>query len=313
MDLVTEVIRLSRFRGALGLRIAAGSDWTTEISEYPGMAVHAVLAGTVWLRPVGGEPLELRAGDVVVLPQHMPHLLSDAPDGVGEAGGLRTRPPAGGNAHEPLRLGSGPARNRLMTLFYDCDHSTRTQVLGDIPGPVHVPGAGTSLIHVAELIERELAQVQIGTPTIVEHLIEIVLIQLVRAWSALNPLQQRGTWLGWVEDDVVREAIDLIHADPAAEWTIETLAAKISVSRATLARRFQASMGRSPSTYLAQWRMDLAAVSLRDTRDTVEDIAARVGYRSVPSFTRAFARDRGCSPGLYRARMRADLVLPQPE
>ncbi|MFJ6721442.1 helix-turn-helix domain-containing protein [Streptomyces sp. NPDC091259] len=46
-----------------------------------------------------------------------------------------------------------------------------------------------------------------------------------------------------------------------------------------------------------------------DTAETVEDISAQVGYRSVPSFTRAFARDRGCSPGAYRAQVRADRAL----
>ncbi|MFK8905662.1 helix-turn-helix domain-containing protein [Streptomyces sp. YS-3] len=68
-------------------------------------------------------------------------------------------------------------------------------------------------------------------------------------------------------------------------------------------------MARSPARYLAQWRMDLAAIRLRDTAETVEDISAQVGYRSVPSFTRAFARDRGSSPGAYRAQVRASRAL----
>ncbi len=37
------------------------------------------------------------------------------------------------------------------------------------------------------------------------------------------------------------------------------------MSRATLARRFPAAIGQSPGAYLTQWRMDFAAVRLRDT------------------------------------------------
>ncbi|WP_240801907.1 AraC family transcriptional regulator [Streptomyces sp. A1136] len=312
MDLISEVLRLSGFRGTLGPWIAAGSGWSIELSDSPAMAVHAVLAGPVWLSHVDGRQSELSAGDVVLLPAGVSHRLGDALGSANPAHQVHASASSPEPGHGPLRLGNGAVRSRLLTIFYDCDHSTRTQVLDEVPGVVYIPGGevgGAHLGDIVNLMERELSRPQLGTPTIVDSLVEIVLIQLVRAWSALNPTQQRGTWLGWVEDPLVREAIERIHADPAAEWTVDSLASAASVSRATLSRRFQSSMARSPARYLAQWRMDLAAIRLRDTAETVEDISAQVGYRSVPSFTRAFARDRGCSPGAYRAQVRADRAL----
>jgi transcriptional regulator GlxA family with amidase domain len=77
------------------------------------------------------------------------------------------------------------------------------------------------------------------------------------------------------------------------------------VSRATLARRFPAATGQTPAAYLTQWRMDLAAVRLRDTHDSMEAVAAGVGYGSVPAFTRAFARAHGLPPGRYRSVARS--------
>ena len=41
--------------------------------------------------------------------------------------------------------------------------------------------------------------------------------------------------------------------------TVTSVAAAIGVSRATLARRFPAQVGRTPAAYLADWRMALAA------------------------------------------------------
>lgn len=50
--------------------------------------------------------------------------------------------------------------------------------------------------------------------------------------------------------------------------------------------------------------MDLAAVQLRDSHDSLETITASVGYGSVPAFSRAFARAHGRTPGRYRSEAR---------
>ncbi len=50
--------------------------------------------------------------------------------------------------------------------------------------------------------------------------------------------------------------------------------------------------------------MDLAAIRLRDTDDTVDTIARSVGYTSVFAFSRAFRRARGEAPGQYRRSAR---------
>ncbi len=73
----------------------------------------------------------------------------------------------------------------------------------------------------------------------------------------------------------------------------------MSVSRATLSRRFLAVTGETPGSHLTRWRMDLAALRLRDTDDTVEAVAHAVGY-SVYAFSRA----RGLAPGRYRVAAR---------
>jgi AraC-like DNA-binding protein len=87
-------------------------------------------------------------------------------------------------------------------------------------------------------------------------------------------------------------------------WTNESLAREVSVSRATLSRRFTHLVGEAPAQYLTRWRMDVAAQRLRDAHDTVGAIAAAVGYRSEYSFSRAFTRHRGIAPGRYRRHAR---------
>jgi AraC-like DNA-binding protein len=306
MDLLTDVLQVSGVRGTLGTRIEAGADWAIALDDYPGAALHAVTAGRAWLTPEGCEPKELAAGDVVLLPAGTRHRLGDQL-------GTRTAPcdpevaARARESGEAVRLGTPPVRTRIVTIHYQCDQAIRTQVLDRLPDMVHVGAdVGAECFDDAvRLLGRELARPQIATTAMLNSLVDIMLIQLLRAWLATRPAEQRGSWLGMLGDPIVRRALELIHQEPARAWTTATLASAIAVSRATLSRRFPAAIGQSPAAYLTQWRMDLAAVRLRDTRESVEEIAAAVGYSSVPAFSRAFARTHDRTPGRYRVDARA--------
>jgi AraC-like DNA-binding protein len=135
--------------------------------------------------------------------------------------------------------------------------------------------------------------------------VDILFVQLLRAWLDTDPAQAPpASWLGALTDPVAGPALAALHDDPGRDWTAESLAASIGVSRATLGRRFLARVGDTPAGYLTRWRMDLAAQRLRDTDDTVGVIARSLGYTSEYAFNRAFARARGLPPGRYRARSR---------
>lgn len=296
--MVTEVLRLTGLKGSVGALVEAGGRWAAEVSGYPGIATHAVLAGDAWLTTGDGRQVPLAAGDVVMLPIGTPHRLADDPATPGTA----ALPPPGGQ-DRTVRLGPGAVRTRILPVYYDCNHATTTRVLDELPDFLHVEGGAAGAAYLGDIVRllgRELASPLLATTAVVDSLVDLILIQLIRAWAARHADGRPGTWLGWSGDPVVRGAVERVHADPAADWTTSTLAATLNVSRATLGRRFRAAMGRSPSDYVTQWRMDLAAVRLRDTRDPVEAVAGGVGYRSVPSFTRAFLRARGTTPGAYR-------------
>ena len=62
-------------------------------------------------------------------------------------------------------------------------------------------------------------------------------------------------------------------------------------------------------TYLARWRLQLAARLLVTTQESVLGVAGRVGYESEAAFNRAFRREYGLPPGRYR-RQRATGVVP---
>ena len=153
------------------------------------------------------------------------------------------------------------------------------------------------------VLRHELAARTSGSATVIDRLLDVLFVQVIRAWLGTEDCSG-ASWLQALRDPTIGRALSILHADPAAPWTIETLAREVSLSRATLTRRFSTLVGEPPLSYLTRWRMDLAAGQLRETDDAVRAIAHRVGYTSEFAFSRAFARVRGQPPGRYRTEVR---------
>lgn len=304
MDPLGDVFLAAGARGSLGSRIEAGGAWGLWLDGRAGPALHVVTDGVVWLTVPGSPPLRLDAGDAVVVPAGAAHGLSREPGG--RTGSCDAAAAARARATgDVLRLGSGPVSERLVTLHYAQDAEVLTPLLGPVCDVVHVRALDAPHLQgVLALLDAELALPRVGTTASLNSLVDLVLIQSVRVLLDARP-DQLGRWLGGPLDAPVRDALVLIHREPAHPWTTANLAAAVNVSRATLARRFPAATGRTPGAYLTRWRMDLAAVRLRDTDGSVETIARSVGYASVHAFSRAFHRARGTAPGAFRRQARA--------
>src|SRR5205807_1522755 len=89
---------------------------------------------------------------------------------------------------------------------------------------------------------------------------------VIRAWVADQPIGGAG-WLGALDDALLARALSAMHGDLARAWDVAALARASATSRATLARRFVASVGEPPLAYLTRARMHEAAQQLR-TSDT---------------------------------------------
>ncbi|CAM5731197.1 AraC family transcriptional regulator OS=Streptomyces fumanus OX=67302 GN=GCM10018772_48390 PE=4 SV=1 [Streptomyces fumanus] len=131
-----------------------------------------------------------------------------------------------------LRLGSAPGRTEVIVLHYEQDPEVRTPVLTSLTRPLHVTAReNAQLGRTVELLAAELAEPQIGTTAAINSVVDLLLVQFVRAWLARHPQERSGSWLGAMRDPVVRDALARVHARPEHPWTTETLAAATSVSR----------------------------------------------------------------------------------
>jgi AraC-like DNA-binding protein len=151
---------------------------------------------------------------------------------------------------------------------------------------------------VISLLARELETTEPGQQTILDRLLDVVLIHAMRAAYRDNPQSPR--WYQASSDPRLNPALRAIYTDPANPWTVPELAALSGLSRAAFARAFQQTLGQAPMQYLTDWRMTLARDHLRTGDLTLTQIAQRTGYTSPYAFAAAFRRHHGEPPGRWR-------------
>ena len=305
-DVFTEVMEVLRVRGALMAQVHARAPWGLRLPQNLGASFHAITVGSCWIRVGTQAPRELVAGDVVLLPRGTPHTVSSGPKVAAQPWDRAAKQRARSASGDIVLNGTG-ASTQFICAAYDYDHDVAHPLLGLLP-PVLVCSERDTpetspLSSTLRLLRHELASGESGGPAIVNRLIDILFVQLVRAWVAGSDASN-ASWLSALSDPIVARALAVMHGAPASPWTVETLADEVNVSRATLARRFVRLVGETPLSYLTRWRMDLAARHLRDTDDAVGAIARQVGYASEFAFSRAFSRARGDAPGRYRRNHR---------
>lgn len=153
-------------------------------------------------------------------------------------------------------------------------------------------------------LDRLVAEGDAGPPgaaVVRAQLAQLVFVHLIRAFLAGNEGPPRGI-LRALSDPRLRQALSLIHGDPARQWRLSDLASAAGMSRTNFAMRFRDAAGIAPLAYLTQWRMRLADRMLVDGQMRLAAIATDLGYASESAFSNAYKRVTGLSP---RDRRRA--------
>ncbi|MBA3710202.1 MAG: helix-turn-helix domain-containing protein [Planctomycetes bacterium] len=100
----------------------------------------------------------------------------------------------------------------------------------------------------------------------------------------------------------VLPAVEAMRETIGAPLAIPALARRCAVSEAQFRRIFTRAMGRSPVAHQRQLRLGEACRLLRETADTIEVIAGKVGYAEPAFFANTFRQAMGMTPGKFRER-----------
>jgi AraC-like DNA-binding protein len=308
-------LRRLRLEGAVFLRAEYREPWAYESLTARDTAkilrpdadrvilFHVVATGACWVAVNGGDRHWARRGDVIVLPYGDQHSMGGARDAAPVSiSAILEMPPW--RQMPVIRHGADGELTDVVCGYLHSQDPLFDPVLRVFP-PVFVvrppggPAAEWVRANVAYALEQ--AAVTPAEPGIVmSRLPELLLVEVLRLHLASAPAADRGL-LAALHDPVLRPAMSLLHDSPDRRWTVSELAREAAVSRSVLDSRFREVLGRSPIRYLTEWRMHIAKDLLTTTDLGVGVVARRVGYDAEEAFSRAFKRQHGASPSIWRS------------
>jgi transcriptional regulator GlxA family with amidase domain len=103
----------------------------------------------------------------------------------------------------------------------------------------------------------------------------------------------------------IRQVLDAIVAEPAADHRLAQLARRAAVSERHLRRLFADQTGTTPARFVERIRVEAARERLEATATPIETVASSCGFGSPETMRRAFLRVLGVGPSDYRARFRS--------
>lgn len=304
MDVLADLLERARARGAaFACTTVHGTEWGLRFGQPARLAVHLMLHGEAVLLSRGAVT-PVRAGDVVAVRTRGTHSLvgrSGAP--VTDLARFLDEPGVRRSDNVYVREGDGPAATFLCGA-YRFDGDLCSVLLDGLPEVIVVPATpGSSLATVVGLVAAELAGDSPGRQSVLDRLLDVLLISGLRAHFTATPASA-PPWYSALADPAVGVALRAMHADPSASLSVAELARLGSVSRATLAQRFTDLVGVPPAAYLTAWRLQLARERLRESDEPLQVIARGVGYGSGYAFAAAFKRHTGVAPGAWRSAQR---------
>jgi len=299
-DLLSTVLSAYQLQAGIYDNPRFCGEWQHNTTGFRRAAFHLIDSGSCWLHTRDdAEPIQMDAGDLVVLPHDGWHMLSAAPTLDGE---------------EVRRItdGDGPFTT-MVCGYFDFRAGQRNPVLDALPEVIVIrrDEGGPAFSVLGQLLLSEASCDDVGTRTVLDKLADTLFVMVVRRYISQSG-DQRGVLAG-LADARLRRALTVMHREPGNSWTLEALATEAAMSRSAFAQLFAERVGLPPIDYLTRWRMTQAELLLRNPRVSVAQVAGQMGYETEAAFRKAFKRIHGVGPGSVRRWLREKLAEPAAE
>ena len=319
MDVLSEVLKVVKLRGALFYNGEFSAPWCVNASSSRALAghfapqaehviiFHLLTEGRAFCRLESGEQISLSAGDIVMVPHGDRHVMGNGRGiaAVNDSEELRDIIAQGLSL---WRMGGGGEVTKFVCGYMACDLDLSKAFLSGLPPLVKVTirndAAGRWLENSIRFSVSEAGAVRPGGEAVLAKLAEVLFVETLRGYISSLPQEQTG-WLAGARDIEVGKALALMHRNPERPWTLAALAQEAGISRSVLAERFRHYLKEAPMAYLRRWRLQMGAQMLNTTNYSVAQIAAEVGYESEAAFNRAFKHGFNVPPARFRTNARS--------
>ena len=297
MDVLSDILKKIRLSSAVYFKSDFSSPWGMDIPKGPFAQFHIVTRGQCVLK-TKSKAIQLFTGDIVVFPLGTSHWLADSESSDRQNGKDVVQSIINGDS-----LFSGEKiSTTLVCGHFEFDKDIDHPFVQELPEIIHISDAEKRelswLERITGLIIQEADSEQSGSNIIVDKLGEVLFIHVLRAYILKNR-SQKG-FLAALQDERMRRVLKSIHDCPDREWQLDTLAQVAGMSRTSFSNHFKNMMGETPLNYITQWRMLLAKELLKESNQSVGEIATKVGYQSEAAFNRVFKKRAEITPLKFR-------------
>lgn len=312
MDPFSEVLRSVRLTGGVFLDSKFTAPWSvlTNVTAEDCrlarataqmIAYHFIVDGRLFITVDGEPPVEVRTGEVVLLPRNDAHTLGSEPGLAPMSASDLVQPSLDGGL-PGISYGGGGELAHVVCGFL-ASEELHNPLIATLPRLLKLDvREGTSRDWVEASVRfaaGELTKGRFASSSVMSRLSESLLVEAVRSYSSTLGEHEAG-WLKGLADPQIGRALALIHHDARAPWSAEALAKEVALSRSAFVDRFSTLVGMPPIRYLTMWRLQTAKLNLRETQMTIAQLAHSVGYESEEAFSRAFKREFGVPPARWR-------------
>lgn len=264
--------------------------WKASTQGLSPASFHLIIKGSCWLHFSEDERYELACGDAVFILRDRPHWLSNesllTSAEAAPAGGIRS-------LDDKVDDGLG-----LVCGFFDVGPGIGEWIVQALPDYLILRTQDDGMEQASTIFQLILAEGHgKASAQVLTRLSDLLLIYILR--ERIQQFSSMGGFLALATSDVFRPLLEQLIKTPGDQWTLDSMAKIVGLSRSAFFKRFVELTGDSPGQVLLILRMHLAAQLLKQDVKVAE-VADRVGYQSIAAFTRAFKKFSGNLPGAFR-------------
>jgi AraC-like DNA-binding protein len=298
MDALSTVLEATRLKSVVYNKFPLAAPWGLDIVKDENSQFWRLVSGSCTIGSPDGRVIELMEGDLVFVPHGSAHWIAD------KSTSLRMPSPEFVKARRagiPVFNGSGDITT-LIAGHFEFDYQSLHPFLKDLPSIIHIRQYVTEnqllLKQVMQLMLEELNNERPGSSVMLKCLSEIMFVNIIRAY--IEQATPDSGFLSALNDPRISKALKLMQDSPQNDWTLESLASEVGMSRSVFFNQFKKLVHETPLSYLTNWRIRHAQKLLVIDNSNISKIAANVGYQSEAAFNRIFKSKTGQTPAVYR-------------
>ena len=298
MDALSTILEAIGLRSVVYSKFPLATPWGLDIVNDENSQFWRLVSGSCIVGSPDGRVIEMAEGDLVFVPHGSAHWIADSTTS------LRMPSPEFVKARRegiPV-FNNGDNRTILVAGHFEFDYQLLHPFLKDLPPVIHIRQYVTEnqllIKEVTQLMLEELNNERPGSGVMLKSLSEIMFVNIIRAY--LEQAMPNSGFLSALNDPRISKGLKLMQDSPQNDWTLESLASEVGMSRSVFFNQFKKLVHETPLSYLTNWRIRQAQKLLITDNSNISEIAANVGYQSEAAFNRIFKSKTGQTPAVYR-------------